>query len=46
MEMSTFGVAMVEFGPVADRELHRLFWLGWDVTTTCARPPVVSGVYP
>lgn len=34
----------IELGRVVDSEVHRLFWVYWDVPTSCARLPVPSGV--
>jgi hypothetical protein len=39
-------VAGIEFGPVVDRDLHRLFLWGWDVLTPCFPLPDLLGVQP
>jgi hypothetical protein len=30
--------------PVVDREVHRLFLVGWDVPASCTQFPLPSGV--
>lgn len=37
-------MAQIGYGSVVDSELVRLFLVGWDVPTSCAQPPVPSGV--
>ena len=44
MELVILSVEKIELRTVADRELLRLFLVGWDVPAFCARLLVPSGV--